>query len=125
MCSTWSSGSGSRWRNHTCCWDALPGVRSSRPRGTIRTVFLLALGYGLWLWTRHHDLQLRSQPVILVLGAFVAGVMVRWFLGQVRSPADTSALMIEHVQGFAALAAAAGLGPALSRGQVGKGLCVC
>ncbi len=79
------------------------------PRGTIRTLFLLGVGYGLWLWTRHHDIQLRTQPLILVLGAFVAGVLVRWFLGQVRRPDDTSALMIEHVQGFAALAAAAGL----------------
>ena len=36
MCSTESSGSGSRWRNHTCCWEALPGRRSSFSCGTIR-----------------------------------------------------------------------------------------
>ena len=79
------------------------------PRGTIRTLFLVGIGYGLWLWTRNHHIQLRTQPLVLVLGAFVAGVMVRWFLGQVRRPEDTSALMLEHVLAFATVAGAAGL----------------
>lgn len=37
MCNTGSSGNGSRWRSHTCCWEALPGKSRRRSRGTMHT----------------------------------------------------------------------------------------
>lgn len=79
------------------------------PTGTIRFVFLAAISYGAWLWFREHRLSESEQPLVVVVGAFAIGVLVRWFLAQVRPPSDASTLLFEHVQSFVVLVAAAGL----------------
>jgi hypothetical protein len=79
------------------------------PVGTIRLLFLGAVAYGSWLYFKDHRLTEDVQPLVIVIGAFVAGVLMRWFLAQVKRPEDASTLLFEHLQGFAAVAAAAGL----------------
>jgi hypothetical protein len=79
------------------------------PPGTIRILFLCAVAYGSWLYFRQHRLTEDLQPLVIVIGAFLAGVLMRWFLAQVRRPEDASSLIFEHLQAFAAVAAAAGL----------------
>ncbi len=92
------------------------GVAPRRPRpplglpaGTIRTLFLLAVAYGAWLWLSHHDVPEEGRPVLLVVGAFFAGVVVHAVLARARRPADTSTRLFEHAQALAAVVAAGGL----------------
>jgi hypothetical protein len=79
------------------------------PRGTIRILFLAAVAVGAWLWFREHRLEETQRPVAVVVGAFFVGVVVRWFLSQVRRPDDSGTLVFEHLQGFTAVVSAAGL----------------
>jgi len=79
------------------------------PAGTIRITFLGAVAYGCWLYFKDHRLTEDLQPLVIVIGAFVIGVVMRWFFAQVKRPEDASTLFFEHLQGFAAVAAAAGL----------------
>lgn len=79
------------------------------PPGVVRLLFIVAVGYGTWLWSRHHALPQEGKPMALVVGAFFAGVMVRAFLNQVRRPEDATTLMFEHAQALVALLASAGL----------------
>ncbi|MBL9087042.1 MAG: hypothetical protein JNM10_07840 [Planctomycetia bacterium] len=79
------------------------------PTGTVRFLFLVAISYGAWLWFKDHRLTESQQPLVIVVGAFAIGVLVRWFLAQVRPPTDASTLLFEHVQSFVVLIAAAGL----------------
>jgi hypothetical protein len=79
------------------------------PVGTVRILFLGAVAYGAWLYFKDHRLTEEAQPLVIVIGAFVAGVLMRWFFAQVRRPEDQSTLFFEHMQGFVAVAAAVGL----------------
>lgn len=95
---------------------ALLDDTGSRPRhplglpvGSIRLLFLAAVSYGAWLWFRDHRLTESEQPLVIVVGAFVIGVLVRWFLAQVRRPEDASTLAFEHLQAFIAIVAVGGL----------------
>ncbi len=91
-----------------------PAPRRSRPplglpAGTVRTLFLLAVGYGSWLWFRSHSVDGNNQGIVFVLGAFVLGVIVRWVLARLRRPEDQATLWFEHVQALVALICAGGL----------------
>ena len=80
------------------------------PAGTVRTLFLLALAYGTWLWfDRHHGLDERDYAVAAVLGAFLLGVVTRWVVTRLRDGDDAGTLAFEHGQAFVALISAAGL----------------
>jgi len=92
------------------------GMDAPRPRdplglpgGTIRTLFLLAVGYGTWLWLRDNDLRGDRGGVALVVAAFLAGVLLRWVLARVPRPPDIATRTVEHAQAFVALLCAAGL----------------
>jgi hypothetical protein len=92
------------------------GLDAPRPRdplglpgGTIRTLFLLGLGYGTWLWLRDHDLDGDRGEVAAVVIAFLAGVLLRWVLARVPRPPDVATRTIEHAQAFVALLCSAGL----------------
>ncbi len=92
-----------------------PAPRRSRPplglpAGTVRTLFLLAVGYGAWLWFRRsHPVEGENLGVVFVLGAFVLGVIVRWVLARLRRPEDQATLWFEHIQALVALICAGGL----------------
>jgi hypothetical protein len=79
------------------------------PAGTIRTIVLVLVGYGAWLWFRHHDVRLGAVPTAWVLGAFALGVLVRWALGKARRPEDTGTGMFWHLEALVALACVGGL----------------
>jgi hypothetical protein len=79
------------------------------PAGTVRFLFLGLVGYGAWLWTRHHDLGPTEQRILLVVAGFWIGVMVRAFMAQIRRPEDPSTLFFEHLVAIAALACGGGL----------------
>jgi hypothetical protein len=79
------------------------------PAGTIRLLFLLALAVGAYFWFRHHEAGEANVPVVWVAGAFVFGVLVRWFGRRLRRPEDPSTGWFWHLQALVALIAAAGL----------------
>jgi hypothetical protein len=79
------------------------------PRRTVRTLVLLASAYGAWLWLRGGDVSGDRAAVATVLGAFVAGVVVRWLLSRAPRPPDRSTLAFEHAQALVALLCAGGL----------------
>lgn len=90
------------------------------PTGTVRFLFLALVGYGCWLWFKEHHIEATQQPLVVVVGAFAIGVLVRWFLAQVRPPTDTGSLLFEHLQAFVVLVAAAGLVTLRVTGQSGE-----
>ena len=80
------------------------------PAGTVRVLFLGLIGYGAYLWFhQNHGVPAGQRGVAGVLAAFFIGVMVRWFLNQVRRPDDASTLVFEHAQALATVVAALGL----------------
>jgi hypothetical protein len=79
------------------------------PAGTVRTLFLVAVGYGTWLWLRENDLYGHRASVFGVVAAFVAGVVLRWLLAAAPRPHDAATFAYEHVQALVALVCAAGL----------------
>lgn len=79
------------------------------PAGTVRTLVLLALAYGAWLWFRGHEPRPEDMPVAFVLGAFVLGVLVRWVLHRLAPPEDAGTTLFHHIQALVALLCAAGL----------------
>ena len=80
------------------------------PRGTIRTLFLLAVAYGAWLWFRENpSFGDEVLPIVLVVGGFVAGVLERWFLALFRRPDDMGAWAVHHLQALIALIAVGGI----------------
>jgi hypothetical protein len=95
---------------------AATGVPAPRPRdplglpaGTVRLLFLVGVGVCSWLYLREHRIEGARAGVALVVGGFGVGVLVRWFLTQVRRPEDASTLVFEHLQALASLVAAGGL----------------
>jgi hypothetical protein len=92
------------------------------PRGTIRTLFLLALTYGVWLWQRgKDDLRIEDMPVAWVLIGFVLGVLVRWFFAKMQRPDDLGTPLFFHLQALVALVAVGGL-IAISATRPGEGV---
>jgi fermentation-respiration switch protein FrsA (DUF1100 family) len=79
------------------------------PRGTVRFLFLAGVTYVAWAWVRAHGMEGPRAAAGLVVGGFAAGILVRWFLTQVRRPEDASTLVFEHLQAIASLVAAGGL----------------
>lgn len=79
------------------------------PAGTVRFLFLIVAAYGGWLWHQHHELTPAQQPALLVVVGFWVGVMVGFFMSQVRRPDDPSTLFFDHLQAIAALLCAGGL----------------
>ncbi len=79
------------------------------PSGTIRTIVLLGVGYGAWLWFRHRPDDVGGAAVVWVLGAFALGVIVRWMLSRARRPEDVGVGGFGHLEALVALACAAGL----------------
>lgn len=91
-----------------------PGAIATRPplglpAGTVRFLFLAVVGYGAWLWHKHHELTAGQQPVVLVIAGFYIGVMVAFFMSQVRRPEDPSTLFFDHLQAVSALLCVGGL----------------
>ncbi len=91
-----------------------PGAVTSRPplglpAGTVRFLFLAVVGYGAWLWHRDHELTPSQQPVVLVIAGFYIGVMVGFFMSQVRRPEDASTIFFDHLQATAAVLSMGGL----------------
>jgi hypothetical protein len=79
------------------------------PAGTIRTLFLLALAVGAFLWIRDRGIEAHELPVVAVIGAFVLGVVGRWLLARARKPEDPGSNLFDHLQALVALVCAAGL----------------
>ena len=79
------------------------------PAGTVRLLVLAGAGYGAWLYTREHPVDWRHMPVLWVLAGFVAGVLMRFVLGRLRIPDDSSTPAVLHVQALLTLLAAGGL----------------
>jgi hypothetical protein len=79
------------------------------PAGSVRTLFLLALAYGAFLWVKDRDLSREDLPILIVSVAFFVGVLGRWVLTKARTPADPGTARFDHLQALAALAAAGGL----------------
>lgn len=79
------------------------------PAGVVRFLFLALVGYGTWLWFKDHELSEGEQPVVLVIAGFYIGVMVGFFMSQVRRPDDPSTLFFDHLQAISALICAGGL----------------
>jgi hypothetical protein len=79
------------------------------PRGTVRTLFLLALGYGVWFWLQDRQIEAANVPVAWILLAFLLGVLARAVLGWVRRPDDVATWKWHHLQALVCLLAAAGL----------------
>jgi hypothetical protein len=79
------------------------------PSGTVRTLFLLAVGYGAFLWFRRRPPSTENSGLVIVLGAFVLGVVVRWMLARLRRPEDAATAWFDHVQALVALIAVGGL----------------
>jgi len=78
------------------------------PAGTIRTLFLLAAGYGAWLWFDGHESGAADASVLWVLGAFVVGVLMRWILTRLR-PEDAGARAADHLLALVSLLCGGGL----------------
>ncbi len=79
------------------------------PVGSVRILFLVLAGYGGWVWSKYHGLTPDHQPMVLVIVAFWIGVMVQFFMSQVRRPEDPSTLFFDHLQALASLLCAGGL----------------
>jgi hypothetical protein len=80
------------------------------PAGTVRILFLAALGYGLWLWLRDHEVAWQQLPVAWVLGAFLLGVLMRAVLKRARvKDDDAGTSRIYHLQALLTLGAAVAL----------------
>ena len=89
------------------------------PAGFVRFVFLALVGYGTWLWSKDHKLTPSEQPVVLVIAGFYIGVMVGFFMSQVRRPDDPSTLFFDHLQAISALVCGGGLVWLAAQGQTG------
>lgn len=79
------------------------------PAGSVRVLFLVLAAYGGWVWSKYHGLTPDHQPTVLVIAAFWIGVMVQFFMSQVRRPEDPSTLFFDHLQALASLLCAGGL----------------
>ena len=82
------------------------------PAGSVRTVFLLAVAYGAWLWlgsAEHPALAPADHALVWVVGAFALGVLSRWVLRRLRRPDDPGARFLDHLLGLISLVAGLGL----------------
>src|SRR5262245_14413190 len=79
------------------------------PAGTLRFLLLVGMGVVAFLYVREQPLAGERAAAALVVGGFGTGVLVRWFLTQVRRPEDASTFVFEHLQGLASLCASGGL----------------
>ena len=82
------------------------------PAGWVRTVFLLAIGYGAWLWLSNEAMPIvggADAALAWVLGAFVLGVVSRWILKHLRRPEDVGARFLDHLLALVSLIAGLGL----------------
>lgn len=81
------------------------------PRGTVRLLVLVVVGYGACLWFRKHGTALDSAPVIWILAAWLVGIVVRMIvrMRRTRTDEDAGATVFEHVLALVALLSAAGL----------------
>lgn len=81
------------------------------PRGTVRLVFLVVVGYGACLWFRKHDASFETAPVIWILTAYLVGIVVRMIvrMRRTRTEEEAGASMFEHVLALVSLICAAGL----------------
>jgi hypothetical protein len=78
------------------------------PAGSIRLLFLVAAGYGAWLWFDGHESGAADPSVLWVLGAFVVGVFMRWVLTRLR-PEDAGARAADHLLALVSLLCGGGL----------------
>ncbi|MDJ0976353.1 MAG: hypothetical protein QNJ98_17965 [Planctomycetota bacterium] len=83
------------------------------PAGTVRTLFLAALGYGAYLWFDHYGAEGANVPVAWVLGAFVIGLITRLLFSKLRLPEDHGARGADHLLALITLVAGVAL-PLLS-----------
>ena len=82
------------------------------PAGWIRTLFLLAVGYGAWFWLSGDDqpeLGRADARLAWVLLAFVVGVVSRFLLKLMRRPDDIGARFMDHLLALVSLLAGLGL----------------
>ena len=82
------------------------------PAGSVRTLFLLAVAYGAWLWldsADHPALVPANAALAWVLVAFVLGVITRWILKRMRRPDDAGARFLDHLLALVSLSAGLGL----------------
>lgn len=78
------------------------------PAGTVRLMFLAAVGYGAWLWFHQRAEDAARLPVVWILAAFALGIVMRWILTRVR-PEDVGARFFDHLLALIALLALGGL----------------
>ena len=78
------------------------------PAGTVRLVFLAAVGYGAWLWFHQRAEPVARLPVAWILAAFALGVVMRAVFTRWR-PADAGARLFDHLLALVALVAVGGL----------------
>lgn len=79
------------------------------PAGTVRLLFLVLAGYGVWLFFSKTQGTATHPEMIWVLGAFALGVVMRFLLGRARRPPDEGTWWVWHLQALAVLLAVTGL----------------
>ena len=95
------------------------------PAGWIRTIFLLAAGYGAWfLLSGEERPELGPADAALgwVLAAFVVGVVSRFVLRLLRRPEDIGARSMDHLLALVSLLAGLGLVAIAAGGAQGSDL---
>jgi hypothetical protein len=103
-----------------------PGAEAKRvhpplglPSGTIRTIFLILVAYGAWVWLKDRELRSANVPVVWVVAAFVLGTIVRWILARFRREEDEGTPTIFHLQSIVAILCVGGLVTLAATGRTG------